>query len=186
MTNLLPPKEIEKLSLEQNKRLVIVLGSIVLIFLICLILVLSSINFYISGETNYQKYLLEQTEKQYQGTDFLDFKNVIQKYNKILIQLKVFYGEKIYFNDILKTISGIEKPEGLYLTDLSLNRGETNKIKVIVAGFSDTRENLLIFKKNIEREGKIKNPNFSSESWVNPKNINFYLTFEVSENGNQK
>lgn len=184
MINLLPTEEKEKLSLINKERLITILGTTVLISLVCLILILSSIKFYIITEVNYQKIILEQTKKKYQTPNFLNFENIIQKYNKILIQLEDFYEQKLYFSDALKITSSIQRPDGLYLTDISLNRDENKRIEVTSSGISDSRENLLIFKKNIEEDEKIKNSYFSPENWINPKNINFNFSFEILSNGN--
>jgi len=182
MINLLPAKEKENLFLKKKEKLIFILGIIVLVCLICLILILSSIKFYIAFEANSQKIILEQAEKRYQTSNFLNYKIIIQKYNKILDQLGAFYGQELYFNQALKIISSIQYPNGLYLTNLSLSRNENKKIEVAVTGISNSRENLLLFKKNIEENQKIENSYFLPENWTNPKNINFNLSFEISKN----
>ena len=183
MINLLPPEEKEKLFLKKKEKLIAILVIMVLVFLICLILILSSIKIHVADEANSQKIILEQVEKEYQTPNFLNLKSIVQKYNKIIIQLKNVYEQKLYFSQTLKVISNIQRPDGLYLTELSLSRGENKKNKVTVAGISDSRENLLLFKKNIEEDKKIENSYLSPENWTNPKNINFNLSFEVSNNG---
>ncbi len=180
MINLLPPKEKEELLLEKKNKLIIILGITILIPLVCLILILSSIRFHILGEVNSQKIILEQAKKKYQTADFLTFKDIIQKDNKILVQLKSFYKKETYFSKVLKIISDIQRPKNLYLTDLALSRDKNQKVKVVASGFSESRENLLFFQKNIEKYKEIENPYFSPESWINPQNITFYLTFEIS------
>lgn len=187
MINLLPIKEREELILAQNKKIAIILGFAILIISICLILILLSIKFYILGESVSQKFILEQAENKYQTSDFLTYKGLLQGYNKNFIQLKSFYKDKVQFNAALKNILEVERPEGVYFTDLFLTRSEdTNKIEAKLFGISNTRDNLLLFKKNLEERPKgypeIKNPNFSSESWINSKDISFYLTFEANGN----
>jgi len=185
MTNLLPLEEKKELFLKNKERLAIILGITASVSLVCLFLILSSINFYILTEIVFQKNILEQTEEKYKTPVFLNFKNAIQKYNIVFVQLNSFYEKEIYFSQILKIISNIQRPESLYLSDLSLIRdSENKKIKITTSGFSASRENLLIFKKNIEENQEIKNPYFSPESWTNPKNVKFYLTFEIYKNGN--
>lgn len=180
MTNLLPPEEKKELFLKNKERLVIILGIIALVSLACLILILLSINFYILAESVFQKNILEQAEKNYKTSVFLDFKSAIQKYNNILVRLNSFYREEISFSQILKIISSISRPSGLYLTDLSLNRNdEGKKIEIVTSGFCNSREDLISFKKSIEENKDIKNPYFSPESWTNAKNVKFYLSFEI-------
>ena len=67
MINLLPPEEKEKLSSKRGEKLIAILVITVLVFLICLILILSSIKIYITAEANSQKIILEQAEKKYQN-----------------------------------------------------------------------------------------------------------------------
>ncbi len=186
MTNLLPLEEKRELFLKNKERLAIIMGITSVVSLVCLILILLSINYYILAEAVFQKNILEQAEKSYKTPVFLDLKNSIQRYNNTLTKLNYFYREEIYFSEILKIISNIDRKDSIYLTDLSLNRikqeGEENgikKIKVIATGFSGSREDLLSFKKNIEENKDIKNPYFSPESWTNPQNVKFYLTFEI-------
>jgi Tfp pilus assembly protein PilN len=179
MINLLPLEEKQKLLSKKKEKLTMILGIIVLVFLVCLTLVLLSIKFYILAETDSQKNILEQTQKENQTPDSANFNGIIQKYNGILTQIDSFYKKEIYFNQALDIISSVESPAGLYLTNLSLKRDESGKIKVNVSGTSDTRDNLLLFKKNIEGDTEIKNSYFSPESWISPKNVNFSLSFEI-------
>ena len=195
MINLLPPKEKEELILEKNKKLVVILGNVVLISLVCLALVLFSLKFYILGEISSEKSFLDNTEKKYQNPDFLHFKNLLQKYNAKLIKIDAFYKKEIYFSGILKTILEIQRPKGLSLISININKTKednppqsttqktlrTGNIKVTISGISDTRDNLLIFKRNIENNKEIENLYFPPYDWIKPKDINFYLTFETMQ-----
>jgi len=179
MINLLPPEKKEALFLEKSRKLIIILGIAVLVPLICLTLFLLSIRFYILSELKSQQIILEQTKERYQTPDFLTFNEIIQRNNKILIQLQSFYKKETYFSKTLKTISDIDRPKNLYFTDLSLTKSENQNIKVTASGFSSSREDLLIFQKNIGNVREIENSYFSPESWINPENTKFYLTFEI-------
>ena len=180
MINLLPPKEKEELLLQKNKKLAIVLGNMVLISLACLILVLFSLKFYILAEISYQKIILDNTERKHLTQDVLSLKDVIKKYNTSLVKMDNFYKKEIYLSDTLKTILGIQRPNGTYLKGIAINRDrDDNKVKVNLSGISDKRDNLLIFKDNIENNEKIENVYFPPDSWVKDKDIIFYLTFET-------
>ncbi len=181
MINLLPPKEKEELSLEKNKKLAIVLGNVILISLVCLTLVLFSLKFYMLGEVNDQKNILNSTEKKYLTPDIISTKSLIQNYNTVLTKIDSFYKKEIYFSDALKTISNIQKPKGVYITKLSIDKiKDVNKVKVSISGSSDTRDNLLIFKNNIERDEKITNVYLPTKSLVKPADVDFSLTFETN------
>ncbi len=179
MINLLPLEEKQKLSLKNKEKLIVVLGIVFIVSLVCFILVLLSIKFYILARTDYQKNILEQAEKKYQTSEFTDLNNVVQKYNVTLAQINSFYKKEIYFNQALKIITDVPTPKGLYLTYFLLNKDKNGIIQVSVSGISNNRENLLIFRKNIEEVKEIKNSYFSPESWANPKDVSFSLTFEI-------
>lgn len=182
MINLLPPIEKQKLSSEKKEKLIIIFGIVFLVALICLTLILLSIKFYVLAETDYQKDLLEQNRKVNQTSEFISLNNTIQKYNAILAQVNSFYKKEIYLNQALDIITKISKPEGVYLEDFSLNRDKNGVIKIDISGTGDTRDSLLIFKKNIEADKNILNPSFSTESWTSPKNAKFSLTLTIVQN----
>jgi hypothetical protein len=179
MINILPLEEKQKLLVEKKKKLTIIFGIVFSVGLICLILILLSIKFYILAETDYQKNILMQEQEEYQTADFINLNNAIKRYNLILTQLDSFYKNEIYFNQALEIITNIKRPDGLYLKNFSLDRDVNGIIKTNISGISDTRDNLLIFKKNIIEDKNIKNPSFSNESWISPKDVKFSLTFEI-------
>ena len=191
MINLLPPKEQEELKLEAKKKLVMVLGNVVIVSLICFFLVLLSLKFYILGEIVSQKAILDYAERQYQTEDFLFFKQIMEKYNKVLVKIDSFYKKKANFSHPLKYILEIQKSDGLYFTDINMDKvREDNKIKVSIHGISDTRDNLLTLKNNIEnslslnldQSKGIKNVYFPPNNWIKSKNINFHFTFDYQNN----
>lgn len=180
MINLLPLEEKKKLILRKKEKLATIWGIVVLVFVICLALILLAIRFYILAETDYQKSLLSQAEKEVQTPGFENLYSDIQKYNATLSQLDSFFKKEIYFNRALEIITGVSCPKGLFLTNFLLQRNAGGTIGVNVSGISDTRDNLLLFQKNIEAAKEIKNSYFSPASWINPKNVNFSLTFEIN------
>lgn len=179
MINLLPVEEKQKLFSAKKGKLVLIFGIVILISLVCLALILSSIKFYILAETDYQKNMLARAEQANEGVEFTDANIKIQKYNSILQKLGSFYKEEIYFSGVLKIITGIQGPDELYLSNFSLSRDAGGKVKASVSGASNTRDDLLIYKKNIEDNKKIKNIYFSPESWISPENVNFSLMCEI-------
>ncbi|HCC59951.1 MAG: hypothetical protein A2402_00985 [Candidatus Staskawiczbacteria bacterium RIFOXYC1_FULL_37_43] len=179
MTDLLPPEEKKSLKLEQTKNLVIVFAVSIIIALVCLILILLSIEFYILSQINSQKFVLDSVEAEYQSSDFLEYKQIIEKYNEILPGLFSFYKKEIPFTNVFDVVLDVPRPEGLVFDKIYIERSDTpGKIKAVVFGFSDNRENLLLFQKNVKQERKLKNVSFSTESWINPVNTNFSFTFE--------
>ena len=187
MINLLPPKEKKELFLKKVRRVVIILGGIILAALLCLILILFSIKIYSWGETESQKIILEQTKKEYDTSDIKDLQEIVKKHNENLLKLKNFYGKNVYSSEILEKISKVSSP-GIYLTNLSLNKPseflkdsedkkpQDNRIEITISGFSDTRENLSLFKENLEKEEGFKDVYFYPSSWVKPIDVDFSLT----------
>jgi hypothetical protein len=182
MINLLPPKEKEALGLEIKKNLLITLAGEVLVFLICLILVLFSLKFYVLGEADSKGIFLEQYKKTYQTEDSLAVKRTIQNYNAELQQTSSFLSKESYFGDAIKTIAGIQKPRGLRFTGLALSRADGGGISVSVSGQAASREDLLAFKGSIENEKKIASIYFSPESWIKAVNADFSLNFKFLKN----
>ncbi len=190
MINLLPPKEKKELFLKKVNRVVIIWGTVILASLLCLILALFSIKIYISGKVESQKIILEQSKKEYDISDIKNLQGVIKEHNEKILNLKNFYRKSIYLTEILEKISKIPFP-GIYLTSLSLNKPseslkdsdnkeiQDNRIKVTISGFSNTRENLSLFKKNLEEEKSFKDVYFYPSSWIKPINIDFSLTLRV-------
>ena len=182
MINLLPPEEKQKLLLEKKEKLSLVLWLTVLVFLICLILILLSIKFYILAESDGSEYSLDQIKKQTQSPAFIDLNSAVQKYNKILSRVDSFYAQEIYFNKVLDAITKVPSPAGLYLTNFALTRDDKGLVVAGVSGISNTRDNLIIFKQSIESDAYIKDSYFSPESWISPQNAKFSLTFKVTDN----
>lgn len=183
MINLLPPKEKKESHLRQIKKLIIILGSAIIIIIICLIFILLSVNYYILGTTVSQKFILGQAESRYTTDEFLKYKNILQDYNKSIAKIQSFYKDGQQLHPVLYDVLNIERPSGMYFINLALTRKEkSDNIEVKISGSVDTRDSLLIFKKNIEGNARVKSSNFSPESWINPTNISFNLTLEINEN----
>ena len=178
MINLLPPQEKEQLLLEKRRRLLMVLGNVLLIFLVFLTLVLFSVKFYILGQAVYQTQILTTLENQYQTPDFLFYKDLIEKHNYSLVLADQFYKKETSVSDAVKMISGIEKPAGLYLTNVTIEKGKDNAIMASVSGISNNRDSLINFKSKIEEQKNIKNIYFPATNWIKPADFPFYVTFE--------
>jgi hypothetical protein len=174
MINLLPENEKSELLLKRIKNLALVLGAIVIIFLICLMLVLLSIKFYILAKVDYQKFLYDTTVEKYKTPDMVNYKTIIDKSNAFFPIVNSFYKNEKFLSDVLALISEVQKPSGLRFTNISVDE----KGKVSIAGTSSTRENVVAFQKNLEAQPEIKNVSFSASSWINAVNNSFNLTLE--------
>jgi Tfp pilus assembly protein PilN len=177
MINLLPPQQKEELLQEEKFKLVLILGILFLIFLICLILILFSIKIYISGEVETQKILLSQEEERFKGTQTQNLEEKIISSNQILSKLSSFYSRQISLTEVLEKISqGL--PSGAYLTIFNFN-SENNQVSL--SGFSSSREILLEFKKNLEKEENFQEIYCPPSNWVKPTDIDFVVNFKIKK-----
>jgi hypothetical protein len=185
MINLLPPKEKEKLKLERIKNLVIILCGAIFVSLVCFTLILLFIKFSLLSEVDNSRYVLQDAEKKYNSANIPELKNIIEKYNQIMDRALFFYKNQFYASSALETILGITTPDGVRFFSIYLdNQKYDDKIEARISGNSNTRDNLILFRENVESQENIKNISFSQESWLNPKNNNFNLTFYFLKNGN--
>lgn len=180
MINLLPPNEKKILFKNHQKKLVTVLCIEFFVFLMAIILIFLAVYFYILGESSSRSFLLENTQNKEKPDNYLDFKNIIIKYNRDLGVIESFYRNQKFVTDSLINLLEIKRPNNFYFTNLSLQpQDQGNRILINISGFSETREGLISFKENLEANRKITNINFSSGSWISPKNISFNVTLEA-------
>lgn len=185
MINLLPPQEKERLLLQRYEKLTTILGWVVLIFLTFLTLVLFSVKFYILAQAAYQEEILANVKNKYQTPDFLFFKDAIQKQNFSLEIADAFYKKEFYVSDVLKIISKIDRPAGVRVNDIVIDRQREPDIMLVsMSATSDTRDDLVIFKNTVEKDERVKNLSFPPSNWIKPADINFYMTFEIHSTKN--
>lgn len=175
MINLLPPEEKEILNREEHWKVIILLGIFILIFFVCLSLILFSIKTFTAGEAEVQKILFSQKEKEFKFSQSQILQEQINIYNEKLLKLETFYQEQSNFTGILEKIYET-LPAETYLTSLVITQqGMTYRL----SGFSPTREKLLEFKKNLEKEENFSEIIFPPSSWIEPVDINFAVKFNV-------
>lgn len=109
----------------------------------------------------------------------------IKQHNSSLSQLSSFYQKNIYLVPVLKKIN-ILLPSGIYLDNLGFNlvkgQNEEKTRRVSLSGLSSSREKLIEFKTNLEKESQFLNVSFSPASWVKPTDVNFSVMFTLQEN----
>jgi ABC-type antimicrobial peptide transport system permease subunit len=184
MINLLPTKEKDRLISEGRERLVIIWGIVISVSLACMVLILFSLKFYILAKADQQKSNLIQAQQDANVIDSDNLLAVIKNSNNVLRQVDSFYKSQLYLGKTLESIFDVSDYPNLFLTSVSLVCNN-NLISVSISGVSQTRETLLLYKKDIENNKFIKNPVFPPENWVNAKNINFSLTFSIDKNVQQ-
>ena len=175
MLNFLPSKQKEELKQEENLKLVLALGIIILAFLASLILVLFAIKISLSTDLEIQEVDFKQREKELENPVTQELEEKIKKYNLILSKLEVFYRDQPDLTPMLEKISQT-LPKGIYLTGLNFN---SQTFQISLTGFSPTRETLTQFKENLEKIEGLEKIEFSSASWFQATNINFLVNLKI-------
>lgn len=178
MINLLPPSAKESLQKEEKYRLILIFGILVLLFLFSLSLILFAVKIYISGQVESQKILVNLEQIEFKSSQAQEIEKEIKSINTDLSKLDSFYKSRVNWTKLLERTSGT-LPEGVYLTNLSLNPISPALIEARIAGYCPTREILFNFKKKLEQEPDFKQIYFPPTTWVKPKDIDFNLTFNL-------
>lgn len=181
MINLLPPENKKEIIQEQNLKIVIILGILVLIFFVCFSLILFSMKIFVSEKAEAQRFLLEEKEKELQSSQMQVLESDLAEFNKRILQLESFYQKQFKLSEPLGKISTFFSSE-IYLNNLSITL-QTSKEGVlqancILSGFSPTREYLLKLKENMEKEESFKDIYFPPANWMNATSINFTVSFK--------
>jgi len=190
MINLLPTKEKEVFLTEQKKKVMLTLWFLVLFFLICLALILFLVKIYLKDKIEAQKTFLIRSEEEFFNSEAQEIQDKINLGNSVFIKLESFYEEKVYFSKLLEEISK-KMPNLFYLTNISFVFSEEEKgkeeegkwiekkVTISISGFAPLREDLLMFKKNLENEENFRDIYFPPSNWVEPSDINFSVIFNI-------
>ena len=191
MINLLPLEEKNEIMIKKKSKLILIFELGILLFLISILFIIFSISIYLNGEINLERTTVLQKEEDIDLITIADFqkeidvlnekmKNVESFYNCGYIKPLVCYRKQIYLTPILEKV--FEKlPNNSYLNNISFTKN-SGTLQVNLSGFAMNREDLLVFKRNIENDKDFKNVNFPPRNWVFPTNIEFSLSFDLSEN----
>jgi Tfp pilus assembly protein PilN len=169
MINLLPPEEKKALLAEKARRLIIVLGLVVLLSLFCLIIILISLKIYLLIQIDAQKNILEAARSQTENLEAQAIQEKTEDFNKKLSRIGDFYQQKANLGEIIEELAQTI-PGRIYLVDLSYSK---NTNQIILAGFSPSRDLLVQLKKNLEEEEKFQKVYFPPSSWIEAANIDF-------------
>jgi len=105
MINLLPQNEKRIFQKEEKIKIISILGTIGFIFFLCLVLILSSIRIYVSGQAKIEKIVFEQAKKEFRSSDIKDFPDKIKSANKTFADLNSFYKNQFKLTKTLENIS---------------------------------------------------------------------------------
>ncbi len=169
MINLLPSVQKEEILKEEQFKIVLNLGIMILAFLLSLFLILLSIKIFLASQLEVQKVVL--AEKELEISQLEDLKKKIKEYNSTLSKLNSFYQNQISPSKVLEKISSL-LPGKTYLNSFNFSSK-----KVSLSGFCPDTKTLLLFKENLEKEDGFSQIYFPISNWIQPTNINFLVNF---------
>ena len=181
MINLLPPEQKAHLLWDRRRKIVVILCFFLLLFVTSLSLVLFSIRLQIQTQVTVQKILIEQKRDRDEGSEATAIEESIQELNRTVGALLAFYRKQIPLTNTLERISGM-LPVATRLDNLTVFPASTSEgtgVKITLAGFMPTRETVFALKQNFDREKDLQDVSFPPSNWVNPIDINFFVTFGI-------
>ena len=176
MINLLPPLYQQELRQEENRRLILILGMLFLIFLISVTLILFSVKLFIQGKLESVNVLLNLEEKTLQTSEIQSLRERINSINQNLSKLNAFYEKQISSISVLEKVFKTLPPE-IYLSAFSWQK---NTSQVAISGFSPNREVLFLFQNNLEESKEFSGIELPTQNWIKPVDIDFRVTFKIS------
>jgi Tfp pilus assembly protein PilN len=174
MINLLPLQEKKEMMTRKRLRLALIFEIGLLLFLISGFSALFSVKAYLGGEINAEKINLAQRQKEVDQETVFGFEKDIEELNQKFERVESFYENQVSLAKVLEQIYE-NLPSGAYLTSFSSSYGS----KINVAGFIPTQEELLVFKKNLEKIEEFEEIDFPLANWVSAKDVEFYFTFKI-------
>lgn len=182
MINLLPSENKKEIIQEQNWKKIMIIGTLVLIFFICLSLIIFSIKIFVSEKVEAQKVLFGEKEKELQSSEMKSLESELSDFNKRILQLESFYRNQFKLTEPLGKLSEFFSPE-TYLNNLSIsfqqNKDGIFQVSCNLSGFSSSRDNLINLKENLEKEESIKEIYFPPADWMNATSINFTASLKL-------
>lgn len=181
MINLLPPEEKANLSREENRRLLIILGFLFLVFSLSLFLILIAIKIYIYGTVQAQKVINEIEKERTETVQAQDLFKKVSDTNIVLTKLDSFYYQQIHLTKAIEKINRL-LPSGTYLNSFYYLEKTS---KIVLVGFSPSREELLEFKDNLEQEKAFQKIDFPPGLLAKSSNIDFNISFKIIFTGDE-
>ena len=180
--NLISPAQKQFLLQERNKKTAILLWLLPVFLVFSFSLIIFSANIYLGSEVGAQKSVLAIVQSASDLVKVNDLKAKFSAFDQDLKKANSFYSSQVSMSAILEQVSSI-LPNDAYLADFSeksiASKGAKPYIQVSVSGNIGTRESLLNFKNSLEAQKNISDVSFPPQNWVDPANINFFVTFNI-------
>lgn len=169
MINLLPPEQKKELLEEERLRIILILGTVIIAFLICLTLILLALRISFSADFQLEESYFKEKERELEVINIQELEQKIKDYNLSLSKLENFYKNQFHLTEILEKIF-VTVPDNSYLTSIGF---DAQTLTISLNGFSPDRQTLLQFKENLEKSNLFKEVDFPQNNWLESVNINF-------------
>lgn len=174
MINLIPPAFKSHVKAQERLRLVLILGTCLMIFSLSLSLLLVAVRAYLWKEIGAHEFLAASLKDQ-SAARAKDLKG-IEDLNSQLSALSRLYARRLSPSRILEIISSHLGP-GMYLSSFGVT--STKPTKVTLTGYAQFRETLLTFREALQKDSAFTNVYFPPSNWVKQKDITFSLRAEL-------
>ncbi len=175
--NLLPPEEKANLRLGNIRRIFLNYALALISALIFGVLILAFIYFLLAVESKNSEgnyFLIQQSS---QGQSLKSQQDQIKKFNSELLQIEILQKKQPYYSLVILEIANL-MPPGVRIEKLEINE----KNEIIVSGFAQNREKVVLFKEGLERSKNFKNITSPLSNLVKQIDIYFYFKFELASN----
>lgn len=177
MINLLSSQAKKELEIERKIKIITILGSLFLIFLIFSGILLFSVKIFILSQVESQKTLIDLESSYIDIPKIKELEKNIIEANQKFSNLNLFYENHVDLTEALEKISFL-LPLNVYLTDFNYQK---EKNLITLEGFAERREDFLEFKKSLEIEKGFSNLYSPISNLVKPTDIDFHITFNLTE-----
>lgn len=180
MINLLPPEEKKNLIAEEQRKITLILGLVVLIFFVSFILVLVSVNFSMASQLKALNVTLTNKESQSQTSGVQTVDKEVSQANQSLVKLDSFYKQKVSMTAFLEKISGI-LPQGIYLENISVTPLGTGGgiFQVVLSGHAASIDNVLALNDKLKADQSFSQISFPPDTWFQKQDFDFNVTFQA-------
>ncbi|MDD5606406.1 MAG: PilN domain-containing protein [Candidatus Pacebacteria bacterium] len=170
MINLIPDFQKQELIKIEKEKIQIIFLFLLNFFFICLLLLFLFLNIYFNSQIQSTNVLITSLDHFKEPEEI---KEQIIKTNEELFRINKFYQNRIYYSSVLDSIF-LAMPDGVYLNNISFIDKKIN-----LSGFVPFREDLLLFRENLEKS--FKQVDFPPVNWSERENINFFVTFSYEK-----
>ena len=174
--NLIPPNKKEEIGKNRRLKMVIRTEIVLTIVAVVFLAVLLSFRYSLELDLAGEEMLNSQIEKADQFEKIKNYDNQFNQANERIGQIADIDQAQLYWSKIFEKISQLT-PAGIEVQTFS-----TDQDAMVIAGLSDTRDNLIEFKANLEENACFSDVVLPLSNLVDKTDVDFKINFNVKEN----